>query len=54
MKSLANWFGSALAAGSFFALPLIQAPSDLFAQTTEPLVAPAPDTESSATPDASP
>ncbi len=54
MKSLGKWFGSALAAGSFFALPLILVPSAVFAQTTEPLEAPAADTEGSATPDVSP
>ncbi|TQV81611.1 DUF2155 domain-containing protein [Denitrobaculum tricleocarpae] len=54
MKSLATWFGPALAAGSVFALPLIQVPSGLLAQTTDPLEAPAVDTEGSATPDASP
>lgn len=41
MISCAKCLGSALAAGSFFMLPLLQAPSSALAQTADPLEAPA-------------
>lgn len=45
MMSCAKWLGSALAAGSFFLLPVVHVPSPAVAQATEALEAPAEATD---------